>query len=173
MTMQIRVLDHLVRHWARQRTVWAFGHEFDAVHASPPCQAYSSAFNLPTAGEHPRLLAPTIARLRRLALPWVVENVGGARRDFPADVYRFQLCATAFGLPMWRHRWFASSEHIPALSCQHQTVPDGELVGVYGASDGAHSPGFKHPGDRRGPRQATTEHIGGYLMAALSAKAAA
>ncbi len=106
------------------------------------------------AGEHPRLLGPTIARLRPAGIPWVVENVGGARRDFPADVYRFQLCGSSFGLRVIRHRWFASDVFIPALSCQHD--PGVNVVGVYGSSDGDHEPGFKHPGIRRGPRQATT-----------------
>lgn len=125
---------------------------FDAIHASPPCQSYSSLAAMATAGEYPRLVAPIIARLRANGAPWVVENVDGARDDFPADAYRFQLCATSFGLRMYRHRWFASSAFVPALSCQH----GGDIVGVYGASDGNHGPGFKHPGIRRGPRQATT-----------------
>lgn len=168
---------------------------FDVVHASPPCQPYSSLAAMPTAGDHPRLLKPTIDLLRQWEIPWVVENVGGARREFPADLYRFQLCATSFGLRMYRHRWFASNVFVPALPCQHATVED--IVGVYGASDGVHEPGFKHPGIRRGPRQATTqearevmqmpwvtkrkgltdaippaytEHIGGYLMAEVSSR---
>lgn len=165
---------------------------FDAIHASPPCQAYSSLAVMPTAHQHPRLLETTIARLRSHDVPWVVENVAGARDAFPRDVYRFQLCATSFGLRMYRHRWFASDVMVPALACQHAQVSD--IVGVYGASDGLHEPGFKHPGIRRGPRQATTvearqvmgmgwvtkrrglteaippaytEHIGGYLLRAL------
>lgn len=169
---------------------------FDAIHASPPCQAYSTLAVMPTAGEHPKLLAPVIARLREHGCPWVVENVDGARDDFPLDVYRFRLCGTSFGLRVQRHRWFATSAFVPALSCQHGDSRD--LVGVYGSSDGAHGPGFKHPGIRRGPRQATTEearevmgmpwatkrkgltnaippayteHIGAYLIAEIRAAA--
>lgn len=178
--------------------MWLSISDFAAIHASPPCQAYSALAAMPTAGDHPRLLGPTIARLREQDVPWVVENVDGARADFPADVYRFRLCATSFALRMYRHRWFASDVFVPALSCQHAAVPD--IVGVYGASDGLHEPGFKHPGIRRGPRQATTiearevmkmpwvtkrrglteaippaytEHIGHYLMAEVRARSAA
>jgi DNA (cytosine-5)-methyltransferase 1 len=170
--------------------------DFDAIHASPPCQAYSNLKVMPTAKQdHPKLLVPTIDLLRSVDIPWVVENVGGARRDFPTDIYRFQLCGTSFGLRLYRHRWFASNVFVPALHCQHAAVED--VVGVYGSSDGIHEPGFKHPGTRRGPRQATTEearevmrmpwvtkrkgltdaippayteHIGGYLMAEISSR---
>jgi DNA (cytosine-5)-methyltransferase 1 len=49
---------------------------FDAIHASPPCQAYSSMGNR---GRRPApdLLALTIARLRAHGAPFVVENVEG------------------------------------------------------------------------------------------------
>lgn len=128
---------------------------FDAVHASPPCQSYSSLSALPTTPEYPRLIRPVIARLRAYGRPWVVENVAGARVDFPADAYRFQLCASSFGLRMYRHRWFASDVFVPALACQHAQV--GVVVGVYGHSDGEHPrPRRDSRGHSRGPRQATT-----------------
>ena len=37
------------------------GHEFDAIHASPPCQAYSVQTNPMYRGNHPDLIAPTRA----------------------------------------------------------------------------------------------------------------
>lgn len=126
---------------------------FDAIHASPPCQAYTRLSVMPTARKgHPDLLRPVIDHLRAIGLPFVVENVDGA--PFPDDLYRMRLCGSSFGLRMRRHRWFASNVLILAPSCRHDATAD--IVGVYGASDGIHEPGFKHPGIRRGPRQATT-----------------
>ncbi len=82
----------------------------------------------------------------------MVENVDNA--DAPATFTKLRLCGTSFGLPMRRHRWFWSNILLFGLPCDHASQPD--LVGVYGHSDGAHEAGFKHPGKRRGPRQATT-----------------
>src|SRR5262245_49421517 len=55
---------------------------FDAVHASPPCQAYSTMGNR-WRSPAPDLLGPTLERLRALSVPWVVENVAGAKRHMP------------------------------------------------------------------------------------------
>lgn len=79
---------------------------FDAIHASPPCQAYSqSAQSFRNAGkEYPDLLAPTRDRLQTQPAPWVIENVPGApmRPDL-------QLCGCHFGLELRRERWFETS----------------------------------------------------------------
>ena len=80
--------------------------EFDAIHASPPCQAYSqAALSQRNAGkEYPDLLAPTRERLEAAGVPWVIENVPGApmRPDF-------KLCGCQFGLELRRMRWFETS----------------------------------------------------------------
>ena len=59
----------------------AHGHEYDAIHASPPCQGYSVMHNLPwlRGREYPRLIKPTRDLLVRIGKPWVLENVMGAR----------------------------------------------------------------------------------------------
>src|ERR1017187_6115811 len=60
---------------------WTLG--FDAIHASPPCQAYSITRH--THGvEHPDLLEETRRLLRMTQLPYVIENVVGA--DMPGSV---------------------------------------------------------------------------------------
>jgi DNA (cytosine-5)-methyltransferase 1 len=54
------------------------GHEFDVIHASPPCQAYSRLKGL-TTKDHPELIEQTHAALRSLyRKPYVIENVLGA-----------------------------------------------------------------------------------------------
>lgn len=78
------------------------GREFDAIHASPPCQAYSSLQALHKHIERADLLAPTRDALRATGRPWVIENVIGA--PIESGIY---LCGTMFpGLRVYRHRWF-------------------------------------------------------------------
>lgn len=78
------------------------GHEFDAIHASPPCQAYSSLQSLHKHVERADLLGPTRDALRDVGRPWVIENVIGAPME--SGIY---LCGTMFpGLRVYRHRWF-------------------------------------------------------------------
>lgn len=66
--------------------------DFDAIHASPPCQAYSQA-QVIRGREHPDLLPLTRDLLNATGLPWVIENVPGA--PMRAD---FRLCGCQFGL---------------------------------------------------------------------------
>lgn len=82
----------------------AHGHEFDAVHASPPCQLYTVANNIHGNGDHPDLLPSTRRALIASGLPWVIENVPGA----PMANY-VTLCGLAFGLGVKRHRQFETS----------------------------------------------------------------
>jgi DNA (cytosine-5)-methyltransferase 1 len=76
---------------------------FDAVHASPPCQAYTAAQRL-QGNEHPDLVARTRALLERSGLPYVLENVPGSPLRSPVT-----LCGTMFGLGTLRHRLFETS----------------------------------------------------------------
>jgi DNA (cytosine-5)-methyltransferase 1 len=78
------------------------GRDFDAIHASPPCQAYSTATLDPS--KHPDLYAPTVDLLCRIGKPWVVENVIGA--PYNSGIV---LCGTMFGLRVQRHRNFETS----------------------------------------------------------------
>lgn len=50
---------------------------FHAIHASPPCQAYTKAQKL-QGNDHPDLIGPTRELLLQTGLPYVIENVGGA-----------------------------------------------------------------------------------------------
>jgi DNA (cytosine-5)-methyltransferase 1 len=77
--------------------------DFDAIHASPPCQAYSVAAQSRrnNGHEYPDLLASTRSLLEETGLPWVIENVPGApmRPDL-------KLCGCQVGLELRRERWF-------------------------------------------------------------------
>ena len=79
---------------------------FDVIHASPPCQRYSSATRM-TAGrkdDHPDLLGKTRDALISSGKLWAIENVMGA----PFHYY-IKLCGTMFGLKTYRHRGFETS----------------------------------------------------------------
>lgn len=81
--------------------------DFEAIHASPPCQAYShGAVRFRNEGkEYPDLLAATRDLLERTGLPWVIENVPGA--PMRAD---FKICGCQVGLDELRRvRWFETS----------------------------------------------------------------
>jgi DNA (cytosine-5)-methyltransferase 1 len=78
--------------------------QFDAIHASPPCQAYVVAATTRKRKDHPDLLGPVRALLRRSGLPWVIENVPTA--PMPDAII---LCGATFGLPIVRHRKFELS----------------------------------------------------------------
>jgi DNA (cytosine-5)-methyltransferase 1 len=103
---------------------------FDAVHASPPCQAYSAMrTNWNARSDHPELVEPMRERLRESGVPWVMENVPGAPM-----APLFLMCGSAFGLgipgyQLRRHRWFeVSGFWAMSLPCQHR----GPVIGIYG-----------------------------------------
>lgn len=122
------------------------GREYDAIHASPPCQRYSVTRRLPNVRkDHPDLYASTRETLVLTGKLWIIENVYGAPYDHP-----FVLCGLMFGLKVFRHRYFES----PGLIL----VPDhpahrGIKIGVDGmvcvAGHGSSSSYFKKDGSRR------------------------
>ena len=103
---------------------------FAAVHASPPCQAFSSMRTMPDARAHPDLIGQTRALLRWVGLPYVIENVVGAPLANAT-----LLCGTMFGLgaagaDLRRHRLFEASFPLSAPGpCRHGGAP---TIGVYG-----------------------------------------
>jgi DNA (cytosine-5)-methyltransferase 1 len=170
---------------------WVLG-DFAAVHASPPCQAYSVATKAWNGrikrAEHPDLVVPTRELLGAAGLPYVIENVPGAPLLNPVT-----LCGSSFGLAVRRHRLFESDVPIMAQPCAHHlqatrlyppTRSDrtamARVVSVFGAGGGR----AKHAGlwaaamgidwmlkDELAQAipPAYTEHIGGYLLAAVNA----
>lgn len=117
------------------------GHlRFDAIHASPPCQAYSNAQRL-QGNEHPNLIPFLREMLEAFALPFVIENVKGAPLREPV-----LLCGASFPeLGVYRHRLFESNVPMPLFphlghgvkltKLGHPPV-DGEFMHVVGHVSG-------------------------------------
>src|SRR5574343_572912 len=82
---------------------------FDAIWASPPCQAFSkaSAIHGKPKGKYPELIDTVRQRLEATGKPWVIENVETAPLRDP-----LLLCGTMFGLKVKRHRLFECSPPI-------------------------------------------------------------
>ncbi len=76
--------------------------DYDAIHASPPCQGYSVMRNLPwLKGRRYPLLIPQVRQmLADSERPWIIEGVPGS------PLRGVELCALSFGLNLFRHRWF-------------------------------------------------------------------
>lgn len=81
------------------------GADYDAIHASPPCQDHVRSRGAAPIHGTGWLLNATRAALSTCNIPWVIENVPGApmRPDY-------RLCACHFDLPrLKRERWFETS----------------------------------------------------------------
>jgi DNA (cytosine-5)-methyltransferase 1 len=163
---------------------------FDAIHASPPCQAYSRALKH-MAAEQPMLIDAIKTRLTENAAPWIIENVEGAPIPEQADLFGANgtmLCGTAFGLRIYRHRLFETSFPLKGTVCSHtrhamnpHSVQGRQrMYAEFGKSDPEliwrNEMGVEWMGrheTREAIPPAYTEHIGQYLMAELNARAAA
>lgn len=82
-----------------------YGHEFDAIHASPPCQRFSKAQRI-QGRKHPDLISATRDACRAIGVPYVIENVEDARNEL---INPAMLCGQFFNLHTYRHRLFETS----------------------------------------------------------------
>lgn len=102
------------------------GHEYDAIHASPPCQSYSKALRH-MATPQPMLIDAIREAMQDTGKPWVIENVVGAPLANESDLFGrhgVELCGTMFGLRIYRHRIFETCFPIYApRPCNHAIVP--------------------------------------------------
>jgi DNA (cytosine-5)-methyltransferase 1 len=122
------------------------GHEYDAIHASPPCQRFSTMTNgrwQDRVNNHPDMIKPIRELLIKTGKPYVIENVEGAKMELINPVL---LCGTMFGLQtkygsqLRRHRYFEVSFLVGLTPpCQHN---NGSVIGVYG---GGQNPARKLP----------------------------
>lgn len=159
-----------------------YASEVDAIHASPPCQAYSQTRGLGS-GQHPMLIDEVRTALEATGLPWVIENVQGSGLVEQPDLFGNEgllLCGAMFGLRTYRHRLFEVSVPVPVpphpmhmakVSPMGRPLRDGEFMAVVG-----HFPGLEDaraalgaPWLSRGELAqaippAYTSHIGRYLQ---------
>lgn len=135
--VQADAIDYLAHHW----------HEFDFIHASPPCQSSCALTKGTNAGkfEYVDLIAETRDALEATGKPYCIENVQQAevRRDLT-------LCGEMFGLAVIRHRWFelnwpiVQPEHIKhrgrVAGLRHGVWYEGPYFAVYGRGGGKGTP---------------------------------
>lgn len=123
---------------------WPLSRRFDAIHASPPCQAFTVYRNNRNhvRSDHPDLIHPVRQRLERTGLPFVIENVPGAPLYDP-----IQLCGTSFGIEVRRHRLFESRIFMFPPPCDHGRFTE-----------------RKYPGSSNRPNGRTVCNIGEYRV---------
>ena len=99
----------------------AHGWEYDAIHASPPCQGYSHLTPAKNRGDHAKLIPALRSLLIEVGKPYIIENVAGARMELREPV---MLCGSMFGLRTRRHRFFETSWPVRApRECDHSEMP--------------------------------------------------
>jgi len=109
---QADALEYLAEH----------GQEFDVIHASPPCQRYSTFTPNRCKGNHADLIGTTRELLMASGKPFVIENVPGARALLRTPLL---LCGSMLGLHIWRHRYFELWPDMLILTspCRHDFRP--------------------------------------------------
>ena len=141
---------------------WLYLTDFAAAHASPPCQGYTrGTVMLPDRlSRYDRLIAVTRDLLDETLLPYVIENVMGARPELRDPV---MLCGRMFGLSatdtdgvlltLDRHRLFEAHGFVLTAPVHHKHAKV-QVAGVYG-------------GARRDKVEARTIRKGGYVPKSL------
>lgn len=97
--------------------------QFDAIHASPPCQ-FATVYGNNAAhvkDDHPNLIPATRELLEAIGLPYVIENVEGARGHLIDPV---RICGTGLGVRVRRHRYFETNWALEGVPCDHGRFTD-------------------------------------------------
>jgi DNA (cytosine-5)-methyltransferase 1 len=103
--IQADALDYVAQH----------GTEYDAIHASFPCQAFTKAWKI-RKNEHIDLVTPGRTLLQATGRPWVMENVPGS----PLHDW-IELCGCMFrDLNVYRERWFEPSPDVHLIQPPHR-----------------------------------------------------
>ena len=97
--------------------------DFDAIHASPPCQFATVYGNNRdhVRDDHPNLIPETRKLLIESGLPYVIENVEGARSELNDPV---RICGTGLGVRVRRHRYFETNWPLVGVPCDHGRFTD-------------------------------------------------
>jgi DNA (cytosine-5)-methyltransferase 1 len=107
-----------------------FLQQFDVIAASPPCQTFSATRHLRNAQGKTTTKINMIPLVRDALINanriYVIENVPNAPLINPV-----QLCGSAFGLKVRRHRLFESNFPLKGTDCHHKQ--QGKPVGIYGS----------------------------------------
>jgi DNA (cytosine-5)-methyltransferase 1 len=154
------------------------GSKFDAIHASPPCQAHTNAQKI-MGNDHPDLIEPTRELLKSLGKPFVIENVPGSPLVNPVE-----LCGAMFGLETYRHRLFetnwpltvpAHPAHAARTTKMGRPPVEGEYMHVVGNFSGVEKardvmgmPWANRDGLREAIPPAYSEYIGKQLMKVIA-----
>lgn len=104
---------------------YEFLDQFDFIHASPPCQAYSNVTPTWARSRHVRLIPATHLMLNATGKPYVIENVPGAKTELRPNV---QMNGLYFGLKSDRPRFFYAS----TLAAPQRLIKGGRGVRVHG-----------------------------------------
>ena len=196
----LNLLAHLLTGGRVSTSRHPWGHfelaDFDAIHASPPCQGYLNlgAVNraLGREYEHATLIPATRELLEATGKPYVIENVEDAKKEM---VDPARICGTGLGLPLRRHRLFESNVPLTGVACDHGRFtekrywtgwrPNGEhrlstVVQIYGNAGGREHWPAALGVDWMTAKEMTecippaySEHIGRQLLAHIRAEAAA
>lgn len=168
--------------------------DFDAFHASPPCQGHTNAQKI-QGRDHPDFIAAVRNAFQLIAtstqanepwlgpVPYVIENVPGA--PLRADM---ELCGAMFGLSTYRHRLFESNvhmltpehpEHVARTTKMGRPPKPGEFMHVVGNFSGVAQAReamgidwMNRDGLRESIPPAYTEHIGRQLIGRNGVRAA-
>lgn len=117
-----------------------YGHLYDAIHASPPCQAYSATRSIRN-NDHEDMIDEVREALIATGKPFIIENVPNSPLIDPV-----QLCGTMFNLETYRHRLFETNwkldepdhpKHIAPLNNMGRLPKEGEFMHVVGNFVGA------------------------------------
>lgn len=96
---------------------------FDFIHASPPCQGYSSI--TPDQSKHERLITGTKLMLEATGKPYVIENVEGSSFDLKPNLV---MDGHYLGLPSERRRYF----YVSTLEAPLRLMKPGLSINVHG-----------------------------------------
>ncbi len=102
---------------------------FDAVWASPPCQAYT---RMRHRSDHPDLYIPAREMIQLARKPYIIESV--VPSPYESGII---LCGSMFGLVVRRHRNFETSWMMFTPQCRHDV--QGRAITVTGHGGGKSS----------------------------------
>lgn len=142
---------------------------FDAIHASPPCQAYSRTRHRnagPNWTPPPKLIAPLRERFAAEApgVPYVIENVEDALPEMKDPV---MMCGSSFGLRVRRHRYMERNWAMSTPTCDHSWQDGHKPYQLYVGKSRTNGLGYRRSGIQ--PVYGGNHNVGGRSLFLKSA----